>query len=225
MRTIRVTGNGQIKVKPDMTRITITLDGLYSDYAETLQCSSEDTERLKDLLSAFGFERSDLKTLSFNVDTEYESYRENDTYKQRFIGYRFRHILKVEFESDNGTKEILHRLHKILYALGNCDLNPEFRISYTVKDPEAAKNELLGKAVKDAKEKAVVITAAAGVTLKDIQNIDYSWGEIEFEVNPMNRLMKSCAPVAACADSSYDIDIEPDGIEVSDTVTVVWEIT
>lgn len=41
----------------------------------------------------------------------------------------------------------------------------------------------------------------------------------------MNRLMKSCAPpVAACADSSYDIDIEPDDIEVSDTVTVVWEI-
>ena len=60
--------------------------------------------------------------------------------------------------------------------------------------------------------------------LKDIQNIDYSWGEIEFEVTPMNRLMKSCAPVAACADSSYDLDIEPDDIEVSDTVTVVWEI-
>ena len=28
MRIIRVTGKGQIKVKPDMTRITITLDGL-----------------------------------------------------------------------------------------------------------------------------------------------------------------------------------------------------
>lgn len=219
MRTIRVTGKGQIKVKPDMTRITITLDGLYSDYAETLQRSSEDTERLKELLSAFGFERSDLKTLSFNVDTEYESYRENDTYKQRFVGYRFRHILKVEFESDN------ERLGKILYVLGNCDLKPEFRISYTVKDPEAAKNELLGKAVKDAKEKAAVITAAAGVTLKDIQSIDYSWGEIEFEVSPMNRLMKACAPApAASEDACYDMDIEPDDIEVSDTVTVVWEI-
>ena len=29
-------------------------------------------------------------------------------------------------------------------------LQPEFRISYTVKDPEAAKNELLNKAVQDA---------------------------------------------------------------------------
>ena len=218
MRTIRVTGKGQIKVKPDMTRITITLEGMYLDYAETLRHSSEDMDSLKDILAAFGFERADLKTLSFNVDTEYESYKDHGSYKQRFVGYRFRHLLKVEFDSDN------ERLGRILYALGNCDLNPEFRISYTVKDPEVAKNELLGKAVKDANEKAAVITAAAGVTLKDIQSIDYSWGEIEFEVSPMNRLMKSCTPVVACADSSYDLDIEPDDVEVNDTVTVVWEI-
>lgn len=219
MRTIRVTGKGQIKVKPDMTRITITLEGLYPNYAETLRRSSEDTDSLKDVLAAFGFERTDLKTLSFNVDTEYESYKDHGAYKQRFVGYRFRHLLKLEFDSNN------ERLGKILYALGNCDLKPEFRISYTVKDPEAAKNELLGRAVKDAKEKAAVITAAAGVMLKDIQSIDYSWGEIEFEVSPMNRLMKACAPVpAACEDACYDMDIEPDDIEVADTVTVVWEI-
>lgn len=219
MRTIRVTGKGQIKVKPDMTRITITLEGMYPDYSETLRHSSVDTDSLKDILAAFGFERTDLKTLSFNVDTEYESYKDHGTYKQRFVGYRFRHLLKVEFDSDN------ERLGKTLYALRNCDLNPEFRISYTVKDPEAAKNVLLGKAVKDAKEKAAVITAAAGVTLKDIQSIDYSWGEIEFEVSPTNRLMKACAPVpAAYEDACYDMDIEPDDIEVADTVTVVWEI-
>ncbi|OPZ17498.1 MAG: hypothetical protein BWZ04_02861 [Firmicutes bacterium ADurb.BinA205] len=55
--------------------------------------------------------------------------------------------------------------------------------------------------------------------------IDYSWGELEFEVSPMNRLMKACAPApAACEDACYDMDIEPDDIEVSDTVTVVLEI-
>ena len=69
MRTIRVTGKGQIKVKPDMTRITISLEGTYPEYGETLSKSTEDTERLKDLLAGFGFERSDLKTLSFSVDT------------------------------------------------------------------------------------------------------------------------------------------------------------
>lgn len=73
MRTIKVTGKGQIKVHPDMTRITMSLEGMYPEYSETLRHSSEDTERLKDLLGTFGFERSDLKTLNFNVETEYES--------------------------------------------------------------------------------------------------------------------------------------------------------
>ena len=218
MRTIRVTGKGQIKVRPDMTRITMSLEGLYKDYNETLRLSSQDTETLKDILSGFGFERSDLKTLNFSVDTEYESYKDRDgSYKQRFTGYRYRHMLKVEFDSDN------ERLGKILYALANGNVRPEFRISYTVKDPEATKNTLLGKAVKDAREKASVLTEAAGIGLKDIQSIDYSWGEIDFEYRPMDGgiLAERCMAEPTAA---YSLDIEPDDIEVSDTVTVVWEI-
>lgn len=130
-------------------------------------------------------------------------------------------MMKVEFPSDND------QLGKVLYALANCPVKPEFRLSYTVSDPEAAKNELLGKAVTDAKEKASVLTQAAGVTLKDIQSIDYSWGEIDFEYRPMNGMLMAdeclAAPMAAKG-ASYDMDIEPDDIEVSDTVTVLWDI-
>jgi hypothetical protein len=76
MKTIRVTGKGNLKVHPDMTRITITLNGMDLLYNETLRKSSEATEKLKDLLVPFGFERTDLKTLSFDVRTEYERYEE-----------------------------------------------------------------------------------------------------------------------------------------------------
>ena len=219
MRTIRVTGKGQIKVKPDVTRLTITCEGTYKEYGDTLKHSSEDTEKLKDLFEEFVFERADLKTLSFNIDTEYESYQERNVWKQRFKGYRFSHIMKVEFPSDND------RLGKILYALSKSPVKPQFRISYTVSDPEGAKNALLGNAVADAKAKAEVLTQAAGVTLKDIQTIDYSWGQVSFEVHPTDRLMTlaDCG-AAAEEDCSYDMDIEPDDIQVSDTVTVLWEI-
>ena len=157
----------------------------------------------------------------FSVDTEYESYKEKGTYKQRFVGYKFHHLMKVEFDSNN------ERLGKILYALSHCPTKPEFSLSYTVKDQEAAKNELLGKAVSDAKEKASVLTQAAGVELRAIQSIDYSWGQINFEVQPMNRMLMAdeclAAPMVA-EGAAYDMDIEPDDIEVSDTVTVLWEI-
>ena len=49
MRTIRVTGKAQLKLKPDTTRITMTLKGTHREYSETLRRSSEDTEKLKDL--------------------------------------------------------------------------------------------------------------------------------------------------------------------------------
>lgn len=215
MRIIRVTGKGQIKVKPDVTRITMTLNGIKKDYAKTLEFSVEDTEKLKSILKPFGFESTDVKTLRFDVDAEYESYQERNQYKRRFVGYKYEHVLKIEFDSDN------KRLGKILYALAHAAIQPELRISYTVKDPEASKNLLLGKAVEDAVAKAGVLAKASGVSLKEIQSIDYSWGTINFEVAPM-RNMAMCAD--ECAEKSFDMDIEPDDIEVSDTVTVVWEI-
>ena len=216
MRTIRVTGKGQIRLRPDMTRIAITLEGIYHEYSEALQHSAQDTESLRDILSNFGFERSELRTLNFKVDVENEGYNKGGFYKQRFLGYKFLHQMKVEFESDN------ERLGKILYALAHCPVNPKLKLSYTLKDQEAAKNELLGKAVTDAKKKAAVLTQAAGVELKDIQSIDYSWGQIDFEVRPMSCDMLTADETLRAR--SYDVDIEPNDIVVSDTVTVVWEI-
>lgn len=169
----------------------------------------------KSTLSVYGILYSDLKTLRFSIDTQYESYQDRKgIFQHRFVGYKFNHVLKVEFESDN-TK-----LGKILYALANCKVTPEFRISYTVKDPDAVKNTLLGKAVTDAKEKAVVLARAAGIALKDIQTIDYSWGKVEFEVNPVEDCMSTKLDLV----TPFSYDIEPDDIDISDTVTVVWEI-
>ena len=219
-RLIKVTGKGNLKVKPDVTRITVTLEGCYKVYEESMRRSSEDTEAIRDLLTAYGFDRSDLKTLDFSVDTVFESYKERGAYKQRFVGYKYNHVMKVEFDSDNG------RLGRILYALANSQLRPEFRISYTIKDQEAAKNQLLGKAVSDAMEKADTLARAARVTLMEIQSIDYYWGQISFEVHPMNRMLVAEEGLASpmAAPGSYDMDIEPDDIEVSDTVTLLWEI-
>ena len=213
MRTIRVTGKGNLKVRPDTTRLTITLNGVSPEYSEAINRSTAETEALRELLMKVGFKSTAMKTLSFDVDTEYESYRdEHDNYKQRFIGYKYTHTVKVDFPSDNQL------LGKTLYALGKSSLAPEFRISYTVADQEAVKNELLGKAVEDAMKKAEVLAKAAGLSLGDIQSVDYSWGEIKMEVRPMEDM-----PIPGCADAC-EMDIEPDDIEMSDTVTVVWEI-
>ena len=55
--------------------------------------------------------------------------------------------------------------------------------------------------------------------------IDYSWGEIDFVTKPMNEMrLMECTECEMSAPAAYDIDIEADDIDVTDTVTVVWEI-
>ena len=218
-RTIRVTGKGQISVKPDMIRLMLTLEDIYDDYETTLEQSAKQVELLKDCFETLGFARPDLKTLHFNINTEYKSYQDkNREWQRRFVGYKFTHRMKLEFDADN------KRLGQVLYALAHATVRPEFRINYTVKDSEAAKNQLLGNAVADAKVKAGVLAEAAGVKLGDIITVDYTWGEIEFLAEPMGTGMYASKECASDSALGYDIDIEPDNIDVSDTVTVIWKI-
>ncbi|MBR1660328.1 MAG: SIMPL domain-containing protein [Oscillospiraceae bacterium] len=219
MRTICVTGKGRLRLRPDLTSIAMTLEALCPEYGDALRCSSEETEQLAEVLGGFGFARGDLKTLSFSADPEYEGYEEQGVYHQRLAGYRYRHIMKLEYPSDN------ERLGKLLYALAHAAVRPEVRISYTVSDPERAKNELLGRAVADASGKAAVLARAAGVTLKEIQSVSYAWDQPNLEVQPVNRMLLADARMAPkAAGGSYDLGMEPENIEVSDAVTVIWEI-
>lgn len=218
-RTIRVTGKGKISVKPDTIRLRLSVEGIYPEYDETLRKSAEVVELLKDLVEQLGYERKELKTLYFNIDTEYESYQEKDkSRKRRFQGYKYVHRMKIEFPADN------QKLGKMLYALAHCPVEPEFSIEYTVADPEASKNELLGKTVKDSMQKASVLAEASGVKLDKILTIDYSWGEIDFVSRPLQEMSLRCCAEDTCSSASYDMDIEPDDIDITDTVTVVWNI-
>ena len=219
-RTIRVTGKGNLSVKPDTVRLIMTMEGMKEEYDGALEESANMTEYLKQMFSELGFEREDIKTLSFNVSTEYESYQAKDkSWQRRFEGYKYVHRMKIEFPADN------KQLGKVFYKLGHSPISPEFRIEYTVAEPEKCKNELLTKAVTDAKAKADVLSKAAEVGLGEIMTIDYSWAEIDFVSRPMDNLMLEECCIRSCEpDEAYDIDINPDDIDVTDNVMVVWAI-
>lgn len=217
-RTIRVIGKGEISVKPDAIRLLIELEGGAKDYDETMRMSAEQTEIVKDCFEKLEFQRSDVKTMSFNIDTDYEGYQARDkSWKRRFIGYKYKHAMKIEFPADNAI------MGKVLHSLAHCEARPEFGIVYTVKDTEAVKTLLLKQAVKDSKNKAKILSEAAEVKLGEIISIDYSWGKIDITSAPVGQFLD----IMKLEDDSFDdctMDIEPEDIDVSDTVTVVWEI-
>lgn len=123
--------------------------------------------------------------------------------------------MKIQFEANNKT------LGQVLNTLSKCKSKPTFSIVYTVSNPEEYKNQLLENAIADSKEKALVIAKASNVQLGDILSIDYSWGELDIYADPFNSkrmiLDENCS-------TSYELDINVDDIDVSDTITVVWNI-
>ncbi len=218
MREMRVTGRGRISVKPDRIRLMLTLSDVKKDYDKALKEASAKSAELQKAFCGCGFSEEDLKTVNFSVDAEYTGYSDKDgNWKQRFVGYRFNQMLKIEFPLDND------KLGQILYALAKSGVKSEFRIQYTVSNPEACRNELLGKAVSDAKEKAAVLAEASGVKLGAIQTIDYSFGAMEIYSEPVNfRSMKVAE--SCCEDSAYGMNIVADDIQLDDNVTVSFEI-
>jgi len=215
-KTLRVTGRGKLSVTPDTTRILITQESVEDCYEEAVACSAAAKQELNDALTALGFARDDLKTLSFQIDTKYESYQTKDrSWRQRLLGYEYTHRMKLEFASDRT------RLGLVLEALSRCVSRPHFTVEFTVADPEPARNELLARAVADSRAKAEVLSSAAGVALGRILSIDYSWGELDIAVRPM----MLCEDEALAAPKACAVpDIEADDISMTDTVTVVWEL-
>lgn len=214
---ITVTGKGKISLPPDVIQINISLEVVRDSYEETMEGSANYISILRDTLKPEGFTKEDIKTVRFNVDVEYESYKERDTWKKRFVGYRCKHDLKIEFPSDS------KRLAQILSLIARCPISPEFSIQYKIKDMEDAKNQLLAKAVEDSKTKAEILTKAAGVKLGKVININYSWGEINIYSEPLRYDKAILCEESSC---NYDdsLDINPEDLDISDTVTVVWEI-
>lgn len=220
MKTIKVTGRGRMKIQPDLMRLLLTVSDTKKSYDAALLQSSEMTAGLQELFEKLGFEKKELKTLRFDVDASYEGYTDkNGMWKQRFKGYSFTHLMKLEFPVDN------ERLGRILSALAGSGVRAEFRIQHTVRDVEACRNELLGKAVADARAKAEVIASAAGVTLGAIAGIDYSFGTFEIQSEAVNLRSMKMAAEEDCAMGNGSINITADDIDVDDNVTVVWEIS
>ncbi len=217
-RIMKVTGKGKIAVKPDRIRLVLDLSGVKEHYGEALSESGKHSMSLKEAVEKAGFCKEDLKTTSFHINTKYENYQTEDRgWKKRFAGYEWRHGMHLEFDAKNEL------LGSVLQEFAKVSVTPEFSIVYFVKDSEGAKKELLKKAVEDSKSKAEILAASAGVKLGEVKSIDYSFEENEICSTTMARMALPVGEhergIAACS-----LDMVPEDISVTDTVTVIWEI-
>ena len=217
-KILTVTGTGKLSVKPDTTVVEILIEETYKNYDQTLKKSAEAGSILKEAVKSAGLDPKDLKTASFSIDTAYDtSYDENNNHHRQFIGYSYSEKTSISFPSNN------KQLGKLLSVLANCPLDAEISLRFTLANPEPWKDVLLKNAVEDSKHKAETLASVSNVRLGEIKKINYSWVDVDLSVRPVTYF--AMAKSLSTSDSqSYDIDIDADDINMTETITLEWEI-
>ena len=218
MRTITVKGTGNVSARPDYIILSLNIETLSKTYDRAMSEAAERIERLQGAAVCVGYRKEDLKTTSFDVQTRYENVKDRQgNYKREFVGYACSYRLKLAFDFDS------KQLAKAIFAIADCGAKPELSIAFTVRNPSAVSEKLLISATENARAKAEILCKASGSTLGQLLNIDYNWGELNVYSRTSYEVEDCIQPLMAMSKCSAP-EIEPDDIEVSDTVAFTWEI-
>ena len=215
-RTINVQGTGSVSVSPDTVVLNLSVTGRDPAYEAAVEKNQTRVAALTDAAVQAGFDKEDLKTTRFNVSTEYEGVQEpGGVYKNVLVGHICQQDLRLRFPF---TAEALA---KTLSALGGSGAEPELHISFTVKEPEAVREQLLRSAAENARAKAEILCAASGVRLGALLRIDYHWSEEELRSE--TALFRTGNGLMAKA-AAFD-NFTPEMIEKTDSAGFVWAIS
>lgn len=211
-RNLHITGKGKATVKPDIIIISFDVRSHEMEYEDTIENLNRRVNDLRDVVECNGLDRKDLKTTKFRINKDTIYVKKSNSYE--FNGFIATHDLKLSFAIDQKLiNSILVQISKIIE-----DIN--FSISFGTEDREIYEEELIRSAIRQAKETAKLISEEAGVALKEIINIDYSFNELHLFSTQMDYAMGS----ELHNEAESTPDIEPEDFTLSENINVTWRI-
>ena len=216
LRTVTVTGNGEIRVKPDIIQISFVLNAKNTHYTDMMEQADIQLNALRQAMLHCDIEPEQLKTSDYSVRTEYEHLPdENGNYRQVFSGYVCRHVLLLELPLD------MQRFSKILRAAENSLTEPEFHISFTVRDRYAVQAKALQVAAEQARCNAEALAAATGIRLGRLISVSNRSGTPDMTAPTNYTMFRAKMSDAVCESAAA---ITPEDIRTEETAELVWEI-
>jgi uncharacterized protein YggE len=210
--TMSLTGEGTIRVKPDMATLQL---GVVAEAKTAREALSENTSRMAEIVAALradGIESRDLQTSDFSIEPRYSQPprgHEAEPFVPEIIGYAVRNALTVRIRDLGQTGALLD---KAVTLGANTISGPSFEVA----DPSALQDSARKAAMRDALRKAELYAEAAGVSLTRILRIDEASGYAP-QPMAMAREMKAQAYDAA-------VPIESGELSMGAQVSISWEI-
>jgi uncharacterized protein YggE len=165
IRTVSVTGSGQVFLVPDVAYVYIGVHSQSENVAEALSQNNEQAQAVTDALKKLGTEAKDIQTTSFNIYPQ-QQYEPNSGKVTSTI-YMIDNTVYV-------TVRDLKKLGEMLDVVVRSGANSINGITFDVVDKESAMSEARGLAITNARKQAEELAKASGVTLGDVQAITTS---------------------------------------------------
>lgn len=204
--TITISGDGKVTATPD---IAVVMLGTQTEKRSVSDAQRENTRIMNafhERLNTLGLPKDDIATSQYAVYPQYDWADGRQTLRSYQVSQQV--TVKIrDFE----------KISPVLALIGELGLNQVGGLDFSIDDPERFRQEARIKALVQAKAKAEVLAAAAGVRLGRIVTFSESGAGMP-PPYPMYALKEAGGGDAAAP------EVAPGSQEIAVTVTVSYEI-
>jgi uncharacterized protein YggE len=208
IRLLTVSGTGQVMLKPDIAYIYVGVHTEKPSAAEAVAENNANTQKLIDALKKAGVDANDIQTQNFSI---WQNSQFGPDGKPTTTNYAVDNTVYL-------TVRKLENLGNLLDTAVKAGANNVNSIQFDLADKTKALSQARAEAVKAAKTQAGELADAAGVTLGDIQSIQY------FDVTPSPIFQGKGMGGGGAAAADLAVPINPGQMQISATVTIAYEM-
>jgi uncharacterized protein len=206
--TIEVTADAEIEAPADLAIVEL---GVVAQAQTAAAAAQRNAEQMQAVLAALrkalpGDTR--IETGAYSVNPDYTRPQSGAT--AQVVGYTARNTVRVIVTD-------LARVGTVIDTAVNAGGNQVQRVTFTLRDPAAAQNEALRKAVQVAREKAQTVASALGLQVTGFYNA------VAQEVGAVRPVFQDAAAFAR-AESAAPTPVEPGRILVRSRVTLTVRV-
>jgi hypothetical protein len=203
--SIRVSGTGEVFGTPDTGHLSAGVVSEAASAAEATRANGAAMERVLAALETAGIPKQDVQTTGFSIWPVYAE-AAGTVAPPRITGYRVSNQVTVRVAG-------VEKVGGVLDRLVTSGANEMGGISFSIGDPEPLLDEARKRALADARRKAELYAASAGVRLGRLLAIEEVGGG---GPGPM--------PYAARMEASAAVPIAPGRLELTVTAVATYAI-
>ncbi len=206
-KTLNVTGQGIVKVSPDIAYITLGVVTENENARVAQQKNAEIMDRVTSSVKDAGISERDIKTVNYNINPKYNYIK--DSGENRIVGYMVNNSIQLTVRDISKTAAIIDT------ATGS-GANMSSNVSFAASDYDKYYKDALKSAIENGKGKAQTMAEALGITINAPSTVTE---------NPVNSIPVYGMGMASGAkyDAAYSTPISSGAIEIRANVSISYE--